>query len=583
MSDSKRLLIHAGAGSGKTTTLIGIIMRLLQEGVSPERIMLLTFMRKSAEDMIARAARVISGASRIDAGTFHSVFGRHLMASGDRDLYRRLLADMDRFFLIRSAMKECKVSDKEIPVEDVATFLTYYKGKDWSPDQVIFNHDDKMGNIYYRYEMAKQRGKKIDYDDIISMFQSIAHEVGNHYDAILVDEFQDVNCAQMACLQAMLRPDLRFIAVGDPDQSIYAWRGSSPEYMIYFHDHFGPQAEIVSMGVNYRSHSQIVQCGRNVVSNNKERHDIDLYAIRDTASHHPVLLRPNDDREEAEVVSGLVENMVRNGHSADSIAILFRNGYYAEAMLTTLAEKDIAFRLQVDQTMVIYDKPIVRSFLAMMKAKKEPNDIDLLRQFGHLCYMGREQFAELPGLAKVSGRTLLEAIPQTSFKYGNSKANQLVRMIRYLPEVPQKAVEVMVRDYLGDHLLRQGTTGRIQLEELEYFADTVSECKTVAEVQKKANALRGAIEAAKRRDENTDAILLSTIHRAKGLEWDTVFVLGVSDTILPDDKSENLEEERRLCYVAVTRAKENLVVSSPTLFGGRRCERTFVKEMKWCR
>ncbi|MCY0881440.1 MAG: ATP-dependent helicase, partial [Firmicutes bacterium] len=576
-SDSKRLLIHAGAGSGKTTTLIGKLMYFLDRGVRPEKIMFLTFMKKSALDVQSRVSETLPSASKIVSGTFHSVFGSLLMKDDAyKDLYNsKLIQGSDRTYLIAHAMKRAGIDTRITTKEEVESIINLWKNMGIEPDEAMFNFDRKLGQAYLLYEEEKSlTNDRMDFDDIILQFRWVASSFSHLFDVVLVDEFQDVSKIQFEAIMNLLSDKTYFVAVGDSDQSIYAFRGSSPEFMNRFRDYFS-DATVVKMGTNYRSHAEIVQAGKNALEQNV-REDIDLKAIRES-DLHPRLLFENRDEDMANRILDEVFYLSQSGYSLNDICILFRSSFVAESMIKACSERSVLFRLEADP-FLLYDKPIVQAMIGMMECVYNPDDLDAIGKFAPmLLYIKKSDLPMLKTLAVRNHCFLLEALPRLPFRFGNQQAINLMHTILSgdKMDTPLGLLKTFRNFFVDGFLKSKGLTGNILLGELDDFESSITSFSTLEAMKTHIATLREELEKAKKVKPNKNALTLSTVHRAKGLEWPIVYVTGVDPNIFPA-KNGDIEEERRLLYVALTRAKEILTVCTKDLAGN-----DFVESIKF--
>ena len=577
------LLLHAGAGSGKTTTVIAKIGYLVDvKKVNPESILLLTFTNKASKEMKERITKIAPQASNLVCGTYHSVFGKVLLEQYP-DLYSgRLLNEFDRRMMLRIGYKRAQLSLKDVPLDDLSLAITLYKNTGVEPDEVFFDLDPNIGKLYQCYETEKG-STRMDYDDMIINFLPYAKKFGEKFQYIFVDEFQDTSEIQMQCILDMIANEkTKFVAVGDPDQSIYSWRGAVPHYILNFREEF--KGEVIKMGTNYRSHAEIVQCGINVVNNNQDREAIDLFAIRDTTSYHPQMYKFEDQEQESSVITAVLGEIGKDDANSSTsyrdIAILYRNSFYCDSLFTKLIEQKIPFRVDGEASL-IYDRPVVQQVLSLLKLTfVNQDDEEALRDVLPLFYLKSDRMAELVRLAEKQDRTLLDTLPHLPMKFGQDKIYRFCRAIRQRKDSVSDQVEHYLMTYLNDHFYGQGGQGRLKIEEITIFLESIKHITLYQDLILHIEQLRNELLLAKRVSPFDDAVTLTTIHRSKGLEWNTVFLIGVVDGHLPDSRTA-LEEERRLCYVGITRAKERLFVSTLHEYLGKRAKSTFCDEMKF--
>ncbi len=594
------LLVVAGAGSGKTWTLACRVAQLIDRGVPPQRILLLTFSRRAAREMLSRAERLIgsdrpAAAGRVWGGTFHAVANRLLR------LYARPLGlspdftvldqsdGADLMNLIRGdlglAARERRFPRKEtlasiysrtvnagVPLEGVLR-----QAFPWCAEEA-----DGIRLIFREYTSRKRAQRVLDYDDLLLFWRALAEDPGagphmaGRFDHVLVDEYQDTNALQADILLALHRTVPNVMVVGDDAQAIYSFRSATVRNILEFPERF-PGAGVVKLEQNYRSTQALIDATNAVIALSPQRHDKTLWSDRGTGSR-PVLVTCRDEAEQCDEVCRRVLEHRERGVPLRRQAVLFRTGHHSDLLEVELARRNIPFVKYGG--LKFMEAAHVKDVLALLRVLENPFD-----------EVGWFRVLQLPeGMGPVAARREMAALglggdpspdpgrtPLSRFLEGEYRPSA-VREIEPLRQAladctrddPPAAAQIeRLRRFLEPVFARryEGANARLRdLEQLEGLAGRFpSRSRLLAELALDPPTSTSDLAGPPLLDE--DYLILSTIHSAKGGEWDAVHLIHAADGMIPSDmatgNSDDVEEERRLLYVALTRARDALYVYFP--------------------
>lgn len=590
--DDGPLLILAGAGSGKTKALTHRIAHLISEKeVWPNRILAVTFTNKAAREMRQRLASML-GQNADDRsfmpwmGTFHSVCVRLLRLEGS---YIGVPANFviydenDRRALIKQAMKNLQITDKDIKPSAVSSIISAQKNKLVSPeefaDESHYPFQQKVAAIYQEYEKQRRAAQCLDFDDIlieaVRLFKNnpdIRKKWQTTFEYILVDEYQDTNVVQYQLVKLLINPERNICVVGDDWQSIYSWRGADFTNILNFERDF-PGAKVVKLEQNYRSSGAILRVAQSVISKNTERTDKVLWT--DAGDGQPVqLTEVYNEAEEAALVASRIARGVNAGvRQYSDFAVLYRTNAQSYAIEKAMRHQMIPYKLVGNVRFL--DRAEVKDILSYFKLAYQPNDLASFMRIANVPTrgVGAASLAKFLTWQAVSGYDVITAlvnVGQTSAV--TARARQSLQKLGEVMQKVQSKIQsnanpgdiidyiidaVHYRDYLQD--------GTPQAEDrIENIGMLISDAKAYEEIDTflEETALMSSS------DESADGeeVTLMTLHAAKGLEFPVVFMVGMEEGLLPhsrvaDGGVRELEEERRLCYVGMTRAQEELMLS----------------------
>ncbi|RDU35603.1 ATP-dependent DNA helicase Rep [Neobacillus piezotolerans] len=598
------ILVLAGAGSGKTRVLTARTAYMLDvRGISPSDIMLVTFTTKAAQEMKSRLLRYPNMKSellsKLVSGTFHSIFYRILMHA-DRARWngdKLLKKEWQRERIIKDAARELGLSEKDFPFDLALQQIGFWKNSLMSPSEARpdTEWEETALLLYERYEAYKQRQGLFDFDDMLTgcheLFRSspgILEMYQDRFRYFLIDEFQDINKVQYELIKMLSAKTKNVCAVGDDDQTIYSFRGSSPEFLLNF-EHDFPGARTVLLSQNYRSSNEIVSAANRIISFNKKRRRKEM-AARSSAGIPPVVFFPYDEEEEATMVVSDLQEKIAAGADPGDFAILYRTHAGSRAVFERLASSNLPFRIEQDAES-FYERRTVKTVLGFLSLAVDEDDIQAVAAILPALFLKQEVLSDIKAATILDDCTALEALGKvkTAHAFQQKKLQSAVSALKTMRSLaPYAAIEKIEKE-LGflDYLKKRGSEGN----KLEKGSDDVKDLKVAAKSFDTIPALlehASHMAAMNREIKNLgkhfpSAITLSTIHRAKGLEYKTVYILGAVDGGLPHDYAlESLrngdpapiEEERRLFYVAITRAMERLYISVPSMRRNRAANPT---------
>ncbi|MBA4603833.1 ATP-dependent helicase [Thermoactinomyces mirandus] len=577
IADEKPTVVFAGPGSGKTTVLTRRVLYLLEQGACPEKLMAVTFTRAAAQEMKARLQEVMpKSTQKLWIGTFHSLFLTILREKSEA--IPSLLKGNQQKEIIRKILSVREQPTDEENIEAYLNQIGLCKGN----AILLERMNVQKRNILFReisseYENWKQKNNFWDYDDILlEMYQRVKTseelaELKGRF--VQVDEFQDINWIQYQILVKLVSQHRSLFVVGDDDQSIYGFRGSNPRIMLQLHKDF-PDLQRIVLPANYRSTEPIIQANNQLIRQNRLRQAKPFQGLGIDGAKVE-WIEPQDENEEAERIIFRIKDGVET-------AVLFRTATQARALTDVLVRKGISFFIPVEHS--FYRRWQVQDVFAYFRLANNPNDLDALvriinRPKRYL--FGEEWIDACRYLSKKTNRTVLDALPDLSRLDQVRHLRELSGQIRCLRQlapvdaIPYIRATVGYDRFLEDFARGAGTDLEHLLEPLdelmvaaELFPDLLSMIKHASRVEE---ALKQSHPAAK--------IKLMTLHRSKGLEFDRVFIIGLHAMIIPHYRSLNVpeyrknevwEEERRLLYVGMTRARKELILSSTKTRQGKR-------------
>ena len=593
------LLVLAGAGSGKTRVLTARTAYMLENNnIDPRSVMLVTFTSKAANEMKSRLLSYPqmnkAKVSQLVTGTFHSIFYRILLFHA-RDKWntdKLLKKEWQRDKILKEAGKEIDLSEKEFAYDLALQQIGFWKNSLILPHEVrpASDWDEKAAFLYRKYEEYKANADMFDFDDmLIGCYQlflaspQLLEQYQERFCYFLIDEFQDVNKVQYELIKLLSGKHQNVCAVGDDDQSIYSFRGSDPGYLLSFEKDF-PEAKVITLDQNYRSSHEIVTTANQIIRLNKTR-KIKKMKAQFSNGVTPVLFYPHDEEEEATMIVTDIQEKIANGAAPSDFAILFRTHAGSRAIFERLANSNLPFIIDSDAES-FYDRRIVKSILAFLKLSLNEDDAHAFSDILPSLFLKQSALNDCKANSILNDCSLLEALGhlKLTHKFQEKKVKKVVELTRKLKySSPSAAIETIEKEIgFQDFLKKRGD----EASKLEKGSDDIKDLKVAAKNFDSINALLDHAshmssmnkEIKNMRKHFSDAITLSTIHRAKGLEYNTVYIIGTVDGSIPHDYALNnadyaaIEEERRLLYVAVTRAKEQLYLSLPEKRRGKKAK-----------
>jgi DNA helicase-2/ATP-dependent DNA helicase PcrA len=587
------LLIVAGAGTGKTRTLVYRVAHLIERGVPPSRILLLTFTRRSAQEMLARAERLVGNASRsVQGGTFHGTahrllrrFGPEAGLPGDFTI----LDQGDAEDLMQISRAELGLGDKKKRFPKKSTLHHVYSRhvnteipvgailREEYPQFVEF--EEEFARLFADYTQRKQARDLLDYDDLLLYWAllletvpALADKVAGLYDHILVDEFQDTNLLQARILKGMCRMHRNLTVVGDDAQSIYAFRGATIRNILDFpREYHG--ASVVTLEENYRSTQPILEATNLLISRAEERYSKELYSQR-TGGERPWLVTAQDDAQQTRFVVDRILELHEEGTPLREMAVLFRAGYMSAELEVELTARNIPFEKWGG--IKFLEAAHVKDVLAFLRVLENPRDE--VSWYRLLLLM--------PGIGETTARNAVQSMidaawsheafgrftPPPRAREAHGALVQLLADLRTGASTEEGAVAreiVRIRNLYDDILRERYDRVDPRLSDLDRlqaiaggYPDRAAFLSVLAlDPPASSSDLGFGSEV------EDDVLVLSTAHSSKGREWDAVFLIWAVDGWFPMARAlgsdEDIEEERRLMYVAMTRARDHLAVSHP--------------------
>jgi DNA helicase II / ATP-dependent DNA helicase PcrA len=595
------LLVIAGAGSGKTNTLAHRVAHVIAQGANPGSILLLTFSRRAADEMARRAERILrqlaagrprlAGAKLSWTGTFHSVGARLLreyagrigLDSGFTILDRGDSADLMN--LVRHERgASCKA--KRFPLKNTCLSIYSAAVNTLLPlEEVLQNRfpwcaewQDELKQLFLAYVEAKQKQHVLDYDDLLLYWAQmvaepvLAQEIGARFDHILVDEYQDTNALQASILLA-LKPDGRGLTVvGDDAQSIYAFRGATVRNILDFPAHFDPPAKIVTLEQNYRSTQPILAAANGVIGLTTEQYSKKLWSNK-TAGERPQLVTVRDETDQAGFVVEQVLERREMGISLKSQAVLFRASHHSATLEIELVRRNIPF--VKFGGLKFLESAHIKDVLSVLRWIENPRDrVAGFRVMQLIPGIGPKTSAQVLDNLALS-QDVMVGLQESKVPSGAAESWQgFLELVDSLSQcaVPWPSEFETISTWYQGHLERlyeDAQVRQIDIEQLTKIAATYpSRQRFLTELTLDPPDATSDESGVPLRDE--DYLILSTIHSAKGQEWTSVTLLNTVDGCIPSDlatgKENEIEEERRLLYVAMTRAKDHLQIVVPQRF-----------------
>lgn len=588
------LLILAGAGSGKTKVITHRIAYLIEEGISPSAILALTFTNKAAREMKERM-EVLLGVSVTGMwiGTFHSMFLRILRAHIDKLGYDRNFVVYDTYdqtSLIKECMKVKKVSDKVKPsfflshISDWKNELKFVEG--FPKEELLTTELRQAYDVYEMYQKRLAANNALDFDDILLLafkllkeFEEVREKYQTKFRHVLVDEYQDTNYLQYQLINLIAGKHRNLCVVGDDDQSIYAWRGADIRNILEFEkDH--KDAKVIRLEQNYRSTQTILNAAHDVISKNTGRMRKKLWTSN--GDGEPITLKKvYSEQDEGVWISNEIHSLHRKGVDFSEIAILYRTNAQSRAIEDALVLNDLPY--QVYGGMKFYDRKEIKDILAYLRLVSNTGDDVSLKRIVNVPRrgIGLKTIEKLEVLSEQAGLSIYQYILNDAMYDFSPKQRTALKDFIKMMETFRVMAQVLSFDELIEKILSnsgyytelqsdKSDESRSRLENLGEFMSVAKDYeKNKEEEEGIADFLNSLSLATDQDDSDTGGrISLMTLHSAKGLEFEAVFIAGMEDGLFPSARSVydelKLEEERRLCYVGVTRAKKKLYLSYAT-------------------
>ncbi len=618
------LLVIAGAGSGKTRTLTYRVAYLLENGIDPRNILLLTFTNKAARQMLDRVANLLPvDASGLWGGTFHSVGNRILRRHGSALGYSSGFTIMDREDqkdLINTVVTSAGIDPKEIrfPKGDVLAEIFSFVVNTEKPLEELLAEKfpyflpllDKINDVHARYEKKKKATNSMDFDDLLEktlsmlrQYEGIAAFYRRQFQFILVDEYQDTNKIQADLVDTLALDHKNVMVVGDDAQSIYSWRGANFQNILEFPKRY-PEAQVFKIEMNYRSVPEILEVANAAIAANVQQFHKHLSPTRESNAVKPAMVGLNDGSEQAQFVAQRILELRDEDVDLNEIAVLYRAHYHAIELQLELSRRGIPY--QITSGIRFFEQAHIKDVTAFIRCVANPRDevafkrmVKLLQGIGNRtaenlwrAWEDGLAVAEIgnpaseatsapaavtdPGYSGAAGhnfgeRLLAMNVPAKSKKAWEQLAHTLDEIApRGQPNPPSEMITSIVEAIYDDYAKVNFTNYELRREDLNQLAAFAHQFKDVNELLSQLALISNVdAEAAPNQTADKEAVNLSTVHQAKGLEFNTVFIIWLTDGMFPSSRSldtrDAIEEERRLFYVAITRARNQLYLTFPQM------------------
>ncbi|MDM7466145.1 DNA helicase PcrA [Staphylococcus warneri] len=598
------LLIMAGAGSGKTRVLTHRIAYLLDEkDVSPYNILAITFTNKAAKEMKARVEQLVGKEAQVIwMSTFHSMCVRILRRDADRIGIERnftIIDPTDQKSVIKDVLKNENIDSKRFEPRMFIGAISNLKNELKTPEDAQKEandyHSQMVATVYKGYQRQLSRNEALDFDDLImttiNLFERVPEALEyyqNKFQYIHVDEYQDTNKAQYTLIKLLANKFKNLCVVGDSDQSIYGWRGADIQNILSFEEDY-PDAKTIFLEQNYRSTKTILNAANEVIKNNTERKPKGLWTAN-TGGDKINYYEATTERDEAEYVVREIMKHQRNGKKYSDMAILYRTNAQSRVLEETFMKSNIPYTMVGGQK--FYDRKEIKDLLSYLRVIANSNDDISLQRIINVPKrgVGPSSVEKIQTYAVQNNISMFDALGEVDFIGLSKKVTQeciafyemiqnLIKEQEFL-EISEIVEEVLVKSGYRDMLDREQTLeSRSRLENLDEFMSVPKDYEenTPLEEQSLINFLTDLSLVADIDEADTESgVTLMTMHSAKGLEFPIVFIMGMEESLFPhiraikSDDDHEMEEERRICYVAITRAEETLYITNATtrmLFG----------------
>jgi DNA helicase II / ATP-dependent DNA helicase PcrA len=593
------ILVIAGAGSGKTRTLTYRVAYLLENGVDPRNILLLTFTNKASRQMLDRVANLLPvDASGLWGGTFHSIGNRMLRRHGSVLGFSSgftILDREDQKDLIDTVVAASGINPKEIrfPKGDVlADIFSFTVNTEGTMEELLAQKFpyflpliEPIKDVHRRYEAKKKATNSMDFDDLLEKtvrmlkeHSEVADFYQRKFQFILVDEYQDTNKIQADFIDTLAAQHRNVMVVGDDAQSIYSWRGANFKNILAFPERY-PDAKVFKIELNYRSVPEILSVANAAIAPNVEQFKKELAATRDTKELKPAVVALNDGSEQAQFVAQRILELRDEGIELNEIAILYRAHYHAVELQLELSRRGIPY--QITSGVRFFEQAHIKDVAAFIRFVANPRDEVAFKRMIKL----------LPGIGNKSADSLWRAWEQLLDANGEitswgdrlrgmqvgAKSKKSWEQLAFTldeiapggkPNPPSEMITSVVEAIYDDYAKANFSNYELRKEDLNQLAAFARQFQSVDEFLSQLALISNVdAEAAPNPNNDNESVNLSSVHQAKGLEYHTVFVIWLTDGMFPSTRSldtrEAIEEERRLFYVAVTRARDELYLTYP--------------------
>ena len=570
------MLVLAGAGSGKTKVLTSRIAYLIENGVSPDNILAITFTNKAAKEMKDRVIKLIGmDAKSIQISTFHSLGLKLIKENYARLGYKSnfvILDSDDTLTVVKKLLKEMNLNPKFYNARDIRNKISSAKNELLSPiEYTKMEFDRNITSLYERYVSKLKINNSVDFDDLLILpiklfkeYPEILKYYQDKYKYVLIDEYQDTNEAQYIFSKMLCNNHKNIFVVGDNDQEIYAFRGANYKNILNFEKDY-PNCKVILLEENYRSTQNILDAANSVIKHNKMRKDKNLWCNNDIGSKVKYI-KADSDKEECEYVSNKIKELHDNNVSYEDIAILYRTNAQSRLIEEEMLKNGIPYRIV--GSFYFYNRKEIKDLLCYLRLINNPDDdVSLLRVINTPKRgIGDKTIENISNIANEKKISLFDAISTGKELWFKNLILEMQKECENLTLTDMVEL-VLKRSGLRDELANdKSLESEIRLENLEEFKSITKGYEEEYGVISLTDFLNevSLVSDISEHQDSSNKVSLMTIHAVKGLEFDNVFIVGMEEGIFPHYNSINegtmaaIEEERRLCYVAITRAKKNL-------------------------
>lgn len=600
------MLVLAGAGCGKTKVLTTRIAELVSSGVSPFEILAVTFTNKAAKEMVERLSKMVGEerAKKAWVGTFHNIAGRILRMDIDKYIDENgrkldksfvIYDETDSMAIIKNAIKANNLDEKVYQPKLVKTVISNAKNKMQNAYTFATKARDyrseKISQIYLEYQKQLQINNAVDFDDmlllavkLIETSDEVREKYHNRFKHVLVDEFQDTNISQYSLIEHIYTNKLQeneltnrsLCVVGDVDQSIYSWRGADYKIILNFQSNF-KNTKLVKLEQNYRSVETVLTAANSIITNNSQRLDKKLYSNLGKGDLIE-LFEANDEADEANYLIRNVKNLSKE-HSLGEMAVLYRTNSQSRAIEEACITHGVPYKIVGG--LKFYDRKEIKDIVAYLKLAYNPNDSQALRRIINVPKrsIGATTLQKIQEIATSQDVSMFSVI-QNIDEYDEFSAGTKTKLINFLNLIEKiqsnssslnlcEYITLILEEsgYLAELKEEDSVESETRIENLQEFINVAKDFEPTEEGDLLGEFLSqvSLVSDIDSYDENSESLTLMTLHSAKGLEYDVIFLSGLEEGIFPHSRSINsnseMEEERRLMYVGVTRAKKKLFIS----------------------
>ncbi|MCK6600849.1 MAG: UvrD-helicase domain-containing protein [Bacteroidetes bacterium] len=589
------VMIIAGAGSGKTRVLTYRTAHMLAERqAAPWQILMLTFTNKAAKEMKTRIAALIGEqvAAGIWMGTFHSIFARILRMDGDKLGYDRnfsIYDTDDQESLIKKIMADLSINHQQFPVRQMMSKISASKNRLWYPADLekfaVHPADIKAAQVFKDYQIRLKESNSMDFDDLlmkpIELFTKSPETLKkyqNQFKYLMIDEYQDTNKAQYTIAKLLAASGRNIAVVGDDAQSIYSWRGADIQNILDFEKDY-PEAKVVRLEQNYRSTKRILAVADAVIKSNKEQIPKTLWTDNDEGDFI-TLLECDSERDESMRVANYIQQFkITKGMHNKDFAILYRTNAQSRALEDGL--RRIAVPYVIIGGIQFYKRKEVKDVLAYLKILVNPRDTESFRRIvnyparniGEVALAKIEEYAHQTQKGPAEILSVIDMVPGLTARQRSAlqELNRVVQETRN--NLTNSPLGLLIRTYVEElHLISelgqdQTQEGRTRVENVQELINAIEEFSVTRQDATLEAFLQDVslVADTDNLDNDRNVVTLMTLHAAKGLEFPVVFICGLEEGLFPfsggAERDSNLEEERRLCYVGITRAEKKLFIS----------------------